>query len=176
MVLPRQQHAELKKELLLCSCNLLDSMECYCYLRNVQDLLADGKAPDERRFGEPLKGPVIPFGTIEYHPISAMDQSRLHQFGKKVLPGIFLVYALYAGKMFKGDVVDADIEELENSDASEIDARRLKCREDYNHEKKVKTNHISNRRWNSKVVWRRSGGPQIHQNTGPNRERRRAQW
>ena len=33
-----------------------DSMECYCYLRNVQDLLADGKTPCERRFGEPFKG------------------------------------------------------------------------------------------------------------------------
>ena len=38
------------------------SMECYCFLRNVQDLLADGKTPNERRFGEPLKGRVIPFG------------------------------------------------------------------------------------------------------------------
>ena len=28
-----------------------DSMECYCYLRNVQDLLTDGKTPYERRFG-----------------------------------------------------------------------------------------------------------------------------
>ena len=25
---------------------------------------------------------------VEYHPISTRDQSRLHQFGKKVLPGI----------------------------------------------------------------------------------------
>ena len=39
-----------------------DYMECYCYLRNVQDLLADGKTPYERRFGEPFKGPVIPLG------------------------------------------------------------------------------------------------------------------
>ena len=31
-----------------------DSTECYCYLRNVQDLLADGEAPWERRFGEPF--------------------------------------------------------------------------------------------------------------------------
>ena len=28
-----------------------DSMESYCYLRNVQDLLSDGKTPYERRFG-----------------------------------------------------------------------------------------------------------------------------
>ena len=31
-----------------------DSMECYTYLRNVQDLLADGKTPYERRFGQPF--------------------------------------------------------------------------------------------------------------------------
>ena len=31
-----------------------DSMECYCYLRNTQDLLSDGKTPYERRFGMPL--------------------------------------------------------------------------------------------------------------------------
>ena len=53
----------------------------------------------ERRFGEPFKGPIIPFGSmVEYHPISAKDLSRLHQFGTKVLPGIFLGYVLYAGR------------------------------------------------------------------------------
>ena len=31
-----------------------DSMECYCYLRHIQDLLADGKTPFERRFGVPF--------------------------------------------------------------------------------------------------------------------------
>ena len=74
-------------------------MECYCYLRNVQDLLADGKTPYERRFGEPFKGPLIPLGAAmgEYHPISARDQSRTHQYGKKVLPGIFLTHELIAG-------------------------------------------------------------------------------
>ena len=56
------------------------------------------KTPCERRFGEPFKGPVIPFASmVEYHPISAKDLSRLHQFGKKVLPGIFLGCVLYAG-------------------------------------------------------------------------------
>ena len=65
-----------------------DSMECYTYLRNVTDLLSDGKTPYERRFGQPFKGPIIPFGSlVEYYPITAKDdQSRIHQFGKKVLP------------------------------------------------------------------------------------------
>ena len=73
-------------------------MECYTYLRNVTELLSDGKTPYERRFGQLFKGPVIPFGSlVEYHPITAKDQSRIHRFGKKVLPGLFLGYALYAG-------------------------------------------------------------------------------
>ena len=60
-----------------------DSMECYTYLRNVTDLLSDGKTPYERRFGQPFKGLIIPFGSlVEYHPITAKDQSRIHQFGK----------------------------------------------------------------------------------------------
>ena len=71
-----------------------DSLECFCYLRNVQDLLADGKTPHERRFGESFKGPIIPFGApVEYLSSSARDQARFHQFGKKVPPGIFLGYA-----------------------------------------------------------------------------------
>ena len=76
-----------------------DSMECYTYLRNIQDLLSDGKTPYERRFGEPFRGPIIPFGSlVGYYPISAKDQSRIHQFGKKVLLGLFLGYALCAGR------------------------------------------------------------------------------
>ena len=74
-----------------------NSMECYTFLRSVQDLLAVGKTPNERRFGEPFKGPIIPFGAmVVYHPISMRDLARLHQFGKKVLPGIFLGYELIA--------------------------------------------------------------------------------
>ena len=87
-----------------------DSMECYCYLRNIQDLLSDGKTPCERRSGMPFNRPVIPFGA-------------------KVLPGIFLGYALYAGRIWKGDILVADIEEFEERDASEIHARTLNTKE-----------------------------------------------
>ena len=41
-----------------------DSMECCCYLRNVQNLLADGKSQHERRSGESFKGPIILFGAL----------------------------------------------------------------------------------------------------------------
>ena len=54
----------------------------------------------------PFDGPAIPFGAmVEYHPISSKDQSRLRQFGAKVLPGIFLGYALYAGGIWKSQTL-----------------------------------------------------------------------
>ena len=104
-------------------------MECYCYLRNIQDLLSDGKTPYAKRFGEPFNT-IIPFGSmVEYHPISTKDLSRLHQFGKKVLPRILLYYVFFAGGIWKGDIMVADIEELEKMDASEIHAKRLNTKE-----------------------------------------------
>ena len=109
---------------------LADSMEYYTYLRNVTDLLSDGKTPYERRFGQPFKGPLIPFGSlVQYYPTSAKDESRIHQFGKKVPPGLFLGYALYAGRIWKGDIMVADIEESETMVASEIYSKRLNAKE-----------------------------------------------
>ena len=106
-----------------------DSLECCCCLRNIQDLLSDGKILYERRCGMPFDGPETPFGAmVEYHPSSAKHPSRLHQFGKKVLPGIFLGYALYAGGIWEGDTLVADSEELEEMDASELHARRLNAK------------------------------------------------
>ena len=58
-----------------------DSTECQCYLRNVQDFLSDGKTLCKRRFGEPFSGTIPSRSLVEFHPISAKDQNRLHQFG-----------------------------------------------------------------------------------------------
>ena len=122
-------------------------MECKTYLRNVADLLSDGKTLYERRFGQPLKGPIIPFGSlVDYYTISAKDQSRIHQFGKKVFPGLFLGYALYAGGIWKGDVLVADLEELETMDASEIYSIRLNAKEVLFPKEKWKF-YFSSRRW-----------------------------
>ena len=150
-----------------------DSMEYFCYLRHVQDLLSDEKTPCERRFGIPLNGPVIPFGAmVEYHSISAKDQSRLHQFGAKVLPGIFLGHALHAGGIWKGDIQVADFEELEQMDASEIHARRLDAKavffdapENDKFVFPVANGTVQN-------LWRRSTSEAIHLNLGSSRTRR----
>ena len=150
-----------------------DSMECYTYLRNVTDLLSDGKTPYERRFGKPFEGPVIPFGSlVEYHPITAKDQSRIHQFGKKVLPGLFLGYALYAGGIWKGDVLIADLEELETMDASEIYSKRLNAKEVIFPKQGEFIFTIADGR--IKTPWRRSGTENIHLDTAATNSRRRS--
>ena len=78
----------------------------------------------------PFNAPVIPFrARVEYHPISAADLSRLHQFGPTVLACIFLGYALHAGRIWKGDILVSDTEDLEQMDASELHARRLNAKE-----------------------------------------------
>ena len=85
-----------------------------------------------------FKGPIIPFGSLaEYYLFLLKDQSRIHQFGKKVLPGLFLGYALYAEGIWKGDIMAADIEELETMAAPKIYSERCKGSVDAHEMKKV---------------------------------------
>ena len=79
-------------------------MECYCDLRKNQDLLSDGKTPYERRIGTPFNGPVIPFGEmVGYH--SPLLKTHLDYISL-------------------GDIMVADIEDLEEMDASEIYSKK----------------------------------------------------
>ena len=151
-----------------------DSMESYTYLPNIQDLSSDGKTPYERRFGELFKGPIIPFGSlVEYYPVSSKDQSRIHQFGKKVLPGLFLGFALYAGGIWKGDIMVADIEELETMDASEIYSKKTQFKGGNISQRKWKF-YFSSRRWTNQTSWRRSGPENIHLDTETTNSRRKS--
>ena len=144
-----------------------DSMESYCYLRHIEDLLSDGKTPCGRR----LKGPIIPFGSfVEYHPFSTKYQSRIHQFGKKVQPGTFLGYVLYAGEFGRRHFGCGP---WGVGDESEIHAKRLNAKEVITHKKWCKF-HILGRRWKSKIFGRRSGTENIHLDTGSPDLRRRS--
>ena len=151
-------------------------MECYTYLRNVHRFIVWwGRRSMKRRFGQPFKGPDIPLGSlVEYHPITAKDQSRIHQFGKKVLPGLFLGYALYAGGIWKGDVLIADLEELETMDASEIYSKRLNAKEVIFPKEGEFTFPIAD--GTNQNTWRRSGTENIHLDTAATNSRRRSRW
>ena len=88
-------------------------MSTYCFLRNVVDLAAHGQTPYHARFGTPFKGPVIPFGAeVTHKPITAKELEELHQFGLKVLSGIFMGYHQHAGGGWSGDVFVADWSEV----------------------------------------------------------------
>ena len=141
-------------------------MECYCYLRNVQDLLADKKTPHDRRFGEPFKGPRIPFGAmVEYHPSSVRDQSRLDQFGKKVLLG----YEFIAGRIWKGDSLGCGsgrIEKVGRIRNLSSKNQRERC------ERRI---HIPSCKWYSKVVRKRLPFLRTSSKAGTNRKERRSQ-
>ena len=109
--------------------------------------------------GEPLKGPVIPRGggggaMVEYHPISARDQSRQNEFGKKVLPELFFGYVLIAGGIWKGGILVADIEELENMDASQNTSSKNQCKRSVNNTK-GRIFHFPISSWYSKSVSKR---------------------
>ena len=104
--------------------------------------------------------------------IDQLLKLRLHQFGKKVLPGIFLCNVLYAEEISQGDIMVADIEELEKTDTSEIHAARLNAKEvltPKNGEQFI----FPDRRWNSQTFLGGSGSENIHLNPGQPRQRRR---
>ena len=127
MVLLKEQCARVKRRYLCCVCLQSGSKwkvggqipwNGIPICENIQDLLSDGKKLHTRgRFwGNHLKGPIIPFGSlVEYHPITAKDQSRIHQFGKKsltwIVPRIRLCTRVEFGRV---DILIADLEELEN--------------------------------------------------------------
>ena len=128
--------------------------------------------PHERRFGVPFYGrPPRLERMLEYHIISATGLSRLHQFGPKVLPGIFHGYALHAGWIWKGDILVADVEELEQMDASDLHAKKTQCKGSVNVHEWWKVT-VPNRRWNSQTFWRRSCSENIHLNPGSSGTRR----
>ena len=75
----------------------------------------DGKTPYERRFGEPFEGQWL--NIIRRH-------RKISRFGKRVLPGISLGYEPIAGRIWKGDILMADLEDLEKLDASDFYPQR----------------------------------------------------
>ena len=108
-----------------------DSMECNTYLRNIQDLLSDWNTPYERRFGDPFKGPIIKF-LVHWWSITFLlrrtSQESINLERKSYL-GCSSDMHCTRKEILKGDIVVADIEELETMDASEIYSKRLNAKE-----------------------------------------------
>ena len=99
---------------------------------------------------------------MEYHPISTRAQSRLHQFGKKVLPGIFLGYAFIVVGIWKGDILIADLGKvgcIRNLTSKNRCERSIDIT-------KGRRNHIPSCRWYRKIVRKRLRIPRTHSMAG----------
>ena len=143
---------------------ICETSQIYCLM---------GRRPMKDVLGNHLKTDYSFGSLVDYHPFTAKDQSRIHQFGKKVFPGLFLGYALYAGGIWKGDVLIADLEELETMDASDIYSKRLNAQEVIFPQKGEFTFPIADR-WTNQTFWRRSGTENIHLDTAPTNSRRKS--
>ena len=135
---------------------LADSMGYYFYLRNVTDLLSDGQTPYERRFGQLFQGPIIPFGSlVEYHRTTAEDQSRIRQFGKKVLTWIVPRIRSVRGGTLEGVTYWSQPWGVGDDGRIGNLLEKTQCeRGDISHRKR--RIYFSNRRWTNQTRWRRS--------------------
>ena len=140
-------------------------MECFTNLRIVADLLFDGKTPYERRFGQPFKGPIIPFcSLVEYHPkLRRTSQESVNLERKSYLDCSSDTHRT-RGEFGKGDVLIADLETLEMMDASEIHSKKIQCKRSDISQRKSRID-FSNRIWTNQTLCRRSRLQNIHLDT-----------
>ena len=105
------------------------AMECCCYLRNVQALIADGQTLCERRFqftsrwaDHSIWSMIKLLSNVIRRP-----RSSAHQFGTKVLPGILIGYALNVGE---GGLVSfcGGYQEYANNSTFEIHVKGFKSK------------------------------------------------
>ena len=88
--------------------------------------LADRKSSYERRFGDRYHLGLI----CCLNPVSTKDNSRLHQFGTKMLLGIYIGYTLNSGGGgWTGDLSIADWHDIEDNVASDVHVERFKSKE-----------------------------------------------
>jgi DNA (cytosine-5)-methyltransferase 1 len=89
------------------------AMYCFCFLKNVVDILWNNKTAYANRFGQEFRGPIIPFGAeVHYYPNSPDDRSRSHEMSNKHLSGLFLGYKQQAGGGWSDILWIADWDEL----------------------------------------------------------------
>ena len=101
-----------------------EAMECHCYLRNVQDPLADVQRPCERRFHSPFEGPNIRFGAEVKCLSNIVKRPRSRASVGHQSP--FLEYFIgYALRSWTGDLLILDTEDLQPIPPSEMHVKRF---------------------------------------------------
>ena len=148
-----------------------DSMEMFTPIFETSQIcLSDGRRPVKDVLGNHLKGPIIPFGSlVEYYPITAKDQSRIHQFGRTV-------YLDSSSEgIWKGWRTDGRPWGVGNDGTHrKIYSKRLNAKEVIF--PKEGEFIFSNRRWTNQNSRRRSGTENIHLGTAATKSRRGSHW
>ena len=106
-------------------------MSCYCFLRNIVDLLEDDTTPYQRKFQLKWAGPIYPFGAqVTYQPKSDADKDKIKAFGAQTLNGLFAGYELQQGCRWSGNLLVFDWDNLEKAThASQINIRIVPSKE-----------------------------------------------
>ena len=149
-----------------------DSMECYTYLRNIQDLLSDGKTPCERRFGMPFNGPYCleQWSNITlFLQKTNLDCISLEQKSFQVFSRLCIVRG---GENLERRRYGRRHWRIGGDGRIRTPRQKAQCKGSVNAPKKWKL-HIPSRRWNSQNLWVRTASENIHLNPGAFGTRRR---
>ena len=95
-------------------------MAVFCIFRNVPDVLPCGKTAYEKRFGEPFRGAIIPFGAaITYKPSKPDIIAQMAKIGKKNREGIFMGYVQQHGGGYTDQMWVLDALKLTNIETTD---------------------------------------------------------
>ena len=149
-------------------------MECKTYLRNIQDLLSDGKTPYQRRFGEPFEGPIIPFGSFGWVSSYNCEGSVTNpSIWKESLTWIVPWIRFFTrGEFGRVTYWLQTLRSWKRWTPSEIYSIKTQCeRGDISQTRRI---YFSSRRWTNQNSWRRILGTEnTHLDTGsPNLRRK----
>ena len=145
-----------------------DSMECHRYLRNIQDLLSLGKTPCEWRFGEPFKGPIIPFGSLVESAKDSQESINLERKSYLDCSSDTLCTREEFGRVTYWSQTLRSWKRWTHRKSTRKDSMR---KEVIFPKRKLK-NYFSSRRWTNQTPWRRSGTENIHLGTASTNSRR----
>ena len=151
-----------------------DSMECKTYLRNVTDLLSDGKTPYGRRFGRPFKGPIIPFGWVSSYNCEGPVKEFINLERKSYLDCCSDTH--YTRGEFGRVTYWLQTSGVGNDGRiGNLLKKKTQCEKGWYFLMK-KENLFSNRRLTNQTPWTRSRPENIHLDTAASNSRRKSHW
>ena len=103
-----------------------EASKCYCCLRNITDVVKEGKTPYELRHSTPYPGLRIPFGAyVHYLPTGEKAMAQRDKFGPRSLPGMFVGYHFAPGGIFKENYLIVDMERFLQSNGVAVPVQRV---------------------------------------------------